>query len=250
MVQPHVIGHIYEKFLSERVYIEDGRVRFESTSEAVESNGVVPMPKDITDAIVANALRDVSYPCKVTDVCCGSGNFLLSSYEHLVSKELTRAVSEGDAESLRLRGRAQRGRELLDRAPGRHHLAEDSAVLFPEGYGNSLVPALLPIEENVAQEDPHLAHVDFIDERVEGEVHRLHRIHGIGERTLPMGRHVHARIGDRRLYDAEGGERAARIKHRRDTRGRELVPLMVEAHGDDSASTIASHVEKTVRVLG
>lgn len=97
VVQPHVIGHIYEKFLSERVYIEDGRVKFESTPEAVESNGVVPTPKDITDAIVANALWDVSYPCKVADVCCGSGNFLLSSYEHLVSKELTRVVSEGDA---------------------------------------------------------------------------------------------------------------------------------------------------------
>lgn len=97
VVQPHVIGHIYEKFLSERVYVEDGRVRFESTPEAVESNGVVPTPKDITDAIVANALQDVSYPCKVADICCGSGNFLLSSYEHLVSKELTRVVSEGDA---------------------------------------------------------------------------------------------------------------------------------------------------------
>ena len=97
VVQPHVIGHIYEKFLSERVYIEDGRVRFESTPEAVESNGVVPTPKNITDAIVANALRDVSYPCKVADICCGSGNFLLSSYEHLVSKELSRVVSEGDA---------------------------------------------------------------------------------------------------------------------------------------------------------
>ena len=97
VVQPHVIGHIYEEFLSERVYIEDGRVRFESTPEAVESNGVVPTPKDITDAIVANTLREVSYPCKVADVCCGSGNFLLSSYEYLVSKELTRVISEGDA---------------------------------------------------------------------------------------------------------------------------------------------------------
>lgn len=96
VVQPHVIGHIYEKFLSERVYIEDGRVRFESTPETVESNGVVPTPKDITDAIVANALRGVSYPCKVADICCGSGNFLLSSYEYLVSKELTRVISEGD----------------------------------------------------------------------------------------------------------------------------------------------------------
>lgn len=97
VVQPHVIGHIYEQFLSERVYVEDGRVRFESTPEAVESNGVVPTPKDITDAIVANALQDVAFPCRVADVCCGSGNFLLSAYEHLASKELSRVIEEDDA---------------------------------------------------------------------------------------------------------------------------------------------------------
>lgn len=96
VVQPHVIGHIYEQFLSERVYVEDGHVRFESTPEAVESNGVVPTPKDITDTIVANALHDASLPCKVADVCCGSGNFLLSAYEHLASKELSRIISEDD----------------------------------------------------------------------------------------------------------------------------------------------------------
>lgn len=121
---------------------------------------------------------------------------------------------------------------------------------FPRGMEMTLSPLFSLSKRTSLKKTPHLAHVDFIDERVEGEVHRLHRIHGIGEHTLPMGRHVHARVGDRRLYDAKGGERAARIKHRRDTRGRELVPLMVEAHGDDSASTITSHVEKTVRVLG
>ena len=96
VVQPHVIGHIYEQFLSERVYIEDGRVRFEATPEAVESNGVVPTPKEITDAIVANALADIAFPCKVADISCGSGNFLLSAYEYIVSKELDRITSEED----------------------------------------------------------------------------------------------------------------------------------------------------------
>ncbi len=96
VVQPHVIGHIYEAFLSERVYVEDGRIRFETTPEAIESNGVVPTPKEITDAIVANALCDVALPCRVADICCGSGNFLLSVYEYLVSKELSRVIVEGD----------------------------------------------------------------------------------------------------------------------------------------------------------
>lgn len=97
VVQPHVIGHIYEKFLSERVFVEDGRVRFEATPEAIESNGVVPTPKEVTDAIIANTLFDVVLPCRVADICCGSGNFLLSAYEYLVSKELARVIAEEDS---------------------------------------------------------------------------------------------------------------------------------------------------------
>lgn len=96
VVQPHVIGRVYEQFLGERVVIEDERVRFEPTPEAVDSNGVVPTPKDITDAIVANALHGATFPCRVADICCGSGNFLLSAYEFLASKELSRVISEGD----------------------------------------------------------------------------------------------------------------------------------------------------------
>lgn len=98
VVQPHVLGHIYEKFLSERVLIEGGAIRFEATPEAIESNGVVPTPKEITDAIVANTLNDVEFPCRVADICCGSGNFLLSVYEYLVSKDLQRIESVGDVE--------------------------------------------------------------------------------------------------------------------------------------------------------
>lgn len=107
VVQPHVMGHIYEKFLSERVLIEDGAIRFETAPEAVESNGVVPTPKEITDAIVANTLSEIEFPCKVADICCGSGNFLLSVYEHLVSKDLQR-IEAG----------SENGIELIERPSG------------------------------------------------------------------------------------------------------------------------------------
>lgn len=107
VVQPHVIGHIYERFLSERVYVEDGHVQFEAKPEAIESNGVVPTPKGITDAIVSNALKDIAFPCKVADICCGSGNFLLSVYELLVSKELQRVIDSHNSSV-----------ELIDRLSG------------------------------------------------------------------------------------------------------------------------------------
>ena len=96
VVQPHVIGQIYERFLGERILVQDGCVRFEATPEAIESNGIVPTPKEITDAIVSNALQGIEFPCKVADICCGSGNFLLSVYECLVSKELLRIELEKD----------------------------------------------------------------------------------------------------------------------------------------------------------
>lgn len=98
VVQPHVIGHIYERFLSQRISIVDGEVRLDALPEAVESNGVVPTPKEITDAIVTSTLQNVAFPCKVADICCGSGNFLLSAYELLVSKELTRVLEEKDGD--------------------------------------------------------------------------------------------------------------------------------------------------------
>jgi len=94
VVQPHVIGHIYERFLGQRVDIDNGKVSFIDTPEAIESNGVVPTPKPVTDAIVANTLEGIHFPCKVADICCGSGNFLLSTYEYLVAKELARVASE------------------------------------------------------------------------------------------------------------------------------------------------------------
>lgn len=94
VVQPHVIGQIYDQFLSEHIYVHDGVVALERTAEAVESHGVVPTPKEITDAIVENTLEGIFLPCRVADICCGSGNFLLSLYEYLVSDELRRIMAE------------------------------------------------------------------------------------------------------------------------------------------------------------
>lgn len=156
---------------------------------------------------------------------------------------------QSDAESLGLRSRAQRRRELLNRVFGRHYFAEDGAIPLAEGDGDCLVPGLLAVEEHVGEKHAHLAHVDLIDERVKGEVHRLHGIHVVREHTLPIGRHVHARVGDRRLHDVEGGDSASRVEDGSDAHERELVALMVEAHGDDPVRAIAFHVEKTARVL-
>ena len=45
------------------------------------------------------------------------------------------------------------------------------------------------------------------------------------------------------------GERTARVEDRSHAHGRELVALMVEAHGDDSIGLLAVRGEKTVRMF-
>lgn len=96
VVQPHVIGQIYEQFLSENLTIEDGWVIFSDVTEVADSDGVVPTPKEITDIIVNMTLEKKGYPCRVADICCGSGNFLISAFENLMAKELERMIAEDD----------------------------------------------------------------------------------------------------------------------------------------------------------
>ena len=108
VVPPHVIGQIYEQFLAEHILLDGDMVIFAKTIDAADSDGVVPTPKEITDAIVANTLQDLSYPCKVADICCGSGNFLLSVYEYLISRDLDGQIEHTSHYFI----------ELIDRASG------------------------------------------------------------------------------------------------------------------------------------
>lgn len=95
VVQPHVIGQIYEQFLSENLSVENGWVIFEQPDVVADSDGVVPTPKEITDVIVAQTLEGIRNDCRVADICCGSGNFLLSAFEYLMSSKLNECVHTG-----------------------------------------------------------------------------------------------------------------------------------------------------------
>ena len=108
VVPSHIIGQIYEQFLGEHILLHGDMVIFAQTVDAADSDGVVPTPKEITDAIVANTLQGLEYPCRDADICCGSGNFLLSAYEQLVSLDL-----DGQ-----LNGTSHYFIELVERASG------------------------------------------------------------------------------------------------------------------------------------
>lgn len=94
VIDPYIIGQIYELFLDEALVIrEDGRIETQEKPEVVDSQGAVNTPKNITDIIIEETLRPL-YENKtpeevaqyrIADICCGSGNFLLSAFEYIVN---------------------------------------------------------------------------------------------------------------------------------------------------------------------
>ena len=112
VVDPYIIGQIYELFLDEKLVItRDGTVVAQAKPEAVDSQGAVNTPKNVTDIIVEQTLAtlyegkrpDEVRDIRVADICCGSGNFLLSAFEYitnyniewLISNEKEAAIGDG-----------------------------------------------------------------------------------------------------------------------------------------------------------
>jgi len=113
VIDPYIIGQIYELFLDESLEIkEDGTICVVLKPEMVDSQGAVNTPKNITDIIVEKTLEPL-FTSKtlqevreygIADICCGSGNFLLSAYEyivnfyieHLTQNDFDEAIRRGD----------------------------------------------------------------------------------------------------------------------------------------------------------
>lgn len=113
VIDPYIIGQIYELFLDETLVIQpDGHIAAEEKPEVVDSQGAVNTPKNITDIIIEETLRPL-YEDKtpeevaqyrIADICCGSGNFLLSAFEYIVNyyieyyrqHDVENAVRRGD----------------------------------------------------------------------------------------------------------------------------------------------------------
>ena len=96
VVEPEVLGEIYERFLGEVIEIEGDTVEIVYTPEVRESGGVIPTPRYIADVIAERTLRPLLEgrgPTElddftVADICCGSGTFLLAAYEILLNHYL------------------------------------------------------------------------------------------------------------------------------------------------------------------
>lgn len=97
VVEANVLGQIYEHFLANEIRIDiDNNIEVVKKPEVVAANGVVSTPKYIVDNIVEKTmvpLIEATSPEKlscfrVADIACGSGVFLLTSYEYLLNYHL------------------------------------------------------------------------------------------------------------------------------------------------------------------
>lgn len=103
VVETAILGEIYEQFLGEVITIRNGSVEIISKPEVRASGGVVPTPAFIAAKIVERTLGPMisgKSPADlnaftVADICCGSGTFLVSSYEFLLDHYLNWYISDG-----------------------------------------------------------------------------------------------------------------------------------------------------------
>ena len=96
VVEPEVLGEIYEHFLGDTIETEGGFVEVVNKPEVRESGGVIPTPRYLAEIIVERTLRPLLNGrgpgdlelFTVTDICCGSGTFLLAAFEVLMDHYL------------------------------------------------------------------------------------------------------------------------------------------------------------------
>lgn len=112
VIDPYIIGQIYELFLGESLVIQDnGYIITKGKPEIVDSQGAVNTPKNIADIIIEETLRPLytdKVPAEVehyriADICCGAGNFLLSAFEYIVNYYIE-FYRQHDAENALRRG--------------------------------------------------------------------------------------------------------------------------------------------------
>lgn len=89
----HVIAKVYEEFLAYSLIEKNGVILTELKQEYVKTNGAIPTDANVARIICEETL-DLSYinsieeilELKVLDPCCGSGIFLVATYEMIANR--------------------------------------------------------------------------------------------------------------------------------------------------------------------
>ena len=91
IIEPGILGKIYESFLTESLVLEDGRIALAHKKEYIYKS-VVSTPLEIVKYMVKNTLEPLCrgkspkeiLHVKIADIACGSGVFLEEAYQYLV----------------------------------------------------------------------------------------------------------------------------------------------------------------------
>ena len=91
IIEPSILGKIYESFLAESLVLEDGKIALAQKKEYVYKS-VVSTPVEIVRYMVKNTLEPLCKGktpkeillLKIADIACGSGIFLEEAYQYLV----------------------------------------------------------------------------------------------------------------------------------------------------------------------
>lgn len=109
VIPPSVLARVYDLFLDKSITINNGKVILKEKPEYKEANGAIATPKAVSDFVTIRAIdqkldnKDFTSldQLKICDPCCGSGSFLLSSFQRLkvlrikeLSKNVNKAISE------------------------------------------------------------------------------------------------------------------------------------------------------------
>lgn len=103
VVESGILGEIYERFLGKQIAMIDHQIIIADKDEVAASQGVVPTPEYVVDAIIEKTLAPL---CKsrspaelaglrLADIACGSGSFLVAIYEYLLNAHLEGYLQEG-----------------------------------------------------------------------------------------------------------------------------------------------------------
>ena len=91
MIRPHILGQIYEMFLTEQLVLKDSKIELESKNKRLNRD-IVTTPIEIVRYMVEKTLGDVLknktpkeiLEYKIIDIACGSGIYLVEAYEYII----------------------------------------------------------------------------------------------------------------------------------------------------------------------
>lgn len=91
IIEPHILGRIYEIFLTKRLVLENNEVILSSKQE-YKDKSIITTPHEIVKYMVSTSLNRLCYNknpkeilnLRIVDIACGSGIFLESCFDFLV----------------------------------------------------------------------------------------------------------------------------------------------------------------------